>query len=108
MTQVADATAHPWLVDVADVARELGSWDVALGIGLLYAAWRPERAHGLLPFAAALAGALLVTAGFDVAAGREALLSESHHLLELLGVALLAVLAGPTFRVPRAAPTLAG
>lgn len=82
------------------VARELGSWDVALAVGLLYAAWRPERASGLLPFAAALAGAMAVTALLDVAAGRETALSEAHHVLELVGLALLVVLARPAWRRP--------
>jgi predicted anti-sigma-YlaC factor YlaD len=87
-----DATVH--------VARELGSWDVALAVGLLYAAWRPDRASGLLPFAAALAGAMAFTAALDVAAGRETALSEAHHVLELVGLALLVVLARPTWRRP--------
>ncbi len=80
------------------VARELGSWDVALAVGLLYAAWRPAKASGLLPFAGALAGAMAVTAVPDVAGGRQSVLSESHHLLELVGLALLVVLARPTWR----------
>ncbi len=80
------------------VARELGSWDVALAIGLLYAAWKPDKASGLLPFAAALAGAMVVTAALDVASGRQSVLSESHHLLEIVGLALLVVLARPTWR----------
>ena len=80
------------------VARELGSWDVALAIGLLYAVWRPDKASGLLPFAAALAGTMAVTAGLDVLSGRQSVLSESHHVLELVGLALLVVLARPTWR----------
>ena len=40
----AGATVH--------VARELGSFDVALAIGLLVAAWQPARAWGLLPVVA--------------------------------------------------------
>jgi predicted anti-sigma-YlaC factor YlaD len=80
------------------VARELGSWDVALAFGLLYAAWKPDKASGLLPFAAALAGAMMVTAVLDVASGRQSVLSESHHLLEIVGLALLVVLARPTWR----------
>ncbi len=77
------------------IARELGSWDVALAVGMLYAAWRPERAVGLLPFAIALAAALSFTALLDVASGRESAISESHHLLELIGVGLLALVARP-------------
>jgi predicted anti-sigma-YlaC factor YlaD len=79
------------------IARELGSWDVALAVGLLYAAWRPARAAGLLPFAAALAATLFFTAALDVASGRQSALSESHHLLELIGLALLVVLARPSW-----------
>jgi predicted anti-sigma-YlaC factor YlaD len=77
----------------AHVARELGSWDVALGIGLLVAAWQPRRAAGLLPFAAALAAALAVTAAFDVAGGRVPIAGEAHHVLDVAGLAVLWVLA---------------
>ena len=84
------------------IARELGSWDVALAVGLLYAAWRPERAGGLLPFAAALAGTMALTAVLDVTAGRQSVLSESHHVLELVGLSLLVVLARPTWHRPTA------
>lgn len=80
------------------IARELGSWDVALAVGLLYAAWRPERSAGLLPFAAALAATMVLTAVLDVASGRESALAESHHLLEIIGLVLLAVLARPAWR----------
>lgn len=75
------------------VARELGSWDIALSIGLLYAAWRPERAAGLLPFALALAATMVVTATLDVTTGHTSLLGETAHLLALVGLVLLAVLA---------------
>lgn len=83
------------------IARELGSWDVALAIGLLYAAWRPERAAGLLPFAAALAATMVLTAVLDVASGRESAFAESHHLLEVVGLVLLVVLARPAWRRTR-------
>ncbi len=83
------------------IARELGSWDVALAVGLLYAAWRPDRAAGLLPFAAALAATMVLTAVLDVASGRESALAESHHLLEIVGLVLLMVLARPAWRRTR-------
>lgn len=79
------------------IARELGSWDVALAVGLLYAVWRPERANGMLAFAAALAGTMVVTAMLDVFSGQKAPLSESHHLLEVAGLLLLVVLAQPNW-----------
>lgn len=71
------------------VARELGSFDVALAIGLLVAAWQPARAWGLLPVVAALAFVMGGTAVLDVAHGTASSLGEVHHLLDLAGVALL-------------------
>lgn len=78
------------------IARELGSFDVALGIGLLWAAWQPRRAAGLLPMMFALAGAMAVTAVLDVVRGEAPALSEAHHLLDLAGLVLLWALAHPT------------
>src|SRR5450631_3486263 len=52
------------------VAHEVGAWDLALAIGFLFAAWRPLRAIGLLPFAAALSAGLVLTAVVDVIHGR--------------------------------------
>lgn len=71
------------------VAREVGSFGVALAIGLLVAAWQPARAWGLLPLAAAL---VLVMAGasvLDVLDGRATAFGEAHHLLNLAGVLFL-------------------
>jgi predicted anti-sigma-YlaC factor YlaD len=77
------------------VARELGSFDIALAVGLLWAAWQPRRAAGLLPMAAALAGALLVTGLLDVAHGEAPFSGEAHHLLDLAGLGLLWALVHP-------------
>ena len=77
------------------VAREMGSFDVALGFGLLVAAWQPARAAGLLPFAAALAGTLMVTAALDVVDGRVPLGGESHHVLDVVGLVALWMLSRP-------------
>ncbi|HEU5149360.1 MAG TPA: hypothetical protein VFU19_02615 [Iamia sp.] len=74
------------------VAREMGAFELALGVGLLTTAWRPRLAAGLLPFAGALAGAMLLTAGIDVAQGEAVALTEAHHVVDLAGVALLALL----------------
>jgi predicted anti-sigma-YlaC factor YlaD len=76
-------------VTSAHAARELGAFEVALAVGLLVAAWQPARAYGLLPLAVALGAVLVGTAAVDLAAGGTALLSESHHLLEIAGVLLL-------------------
>lgn len=77
----AGATVH--------VARELGSFDVALAVGLLVAAWQPARAWGLLPVVASLALVMGGTAVLDIVRGTASSLGEAHHVLDLAGVALL-------------------
>jgi predicted anti-sigma-YlaC factor YlaD len=77
----AGATVH--------VARELGSFDVALAVGLLVAAWQPQRAWGLLPVIAALAFILAGTAVIDMVRGTTSTLGEAHHVLDLAGLFLL-------------------
>lgn len=71
------------------VARELGSWAVALAVGLLVVAWQPRRAAGLLPFALALTGATVLTATLDVIAGRAPASGELFHVIDCAGVAAL-------------------
>jgi len=88
----AGATVH--------VAREIGSFDVALAVGLLVAAWQPRRAWGLLPVAVALGLVMGLTALVDLVGGTASTLGEAHHLLDLAGVALLWVVA----REPLARP----
>jgi predicted anti-sigma-YlaC factor YlaD len=80
------ATAH--------VARHLGSFDVAIAAGLLYAAWRPQRALALLPVALVLAGCVITTAALDLTDGSTSRGFEAHHLIDLLGFALLWIVAG--------------
>lgn len=75
-------------------SRHLGAFTVAVSMGLLFAALRPERAYGLLPFAATLGGTMLLGAVIDVAQGDQTLLAESTHILDLVGLVLLWVLAG--------------
>jgi predicted anti-sigma-YlaC factor YlaD len=81
----AGATVH--------VARELGSFDVALAIGLLVAAWQPARAWGLLPVIAALALVMAGTAVIDVVRGTASGFGEAHHVLDLAGLVLLWLVA---------------
>jgi predicted anti-sigma-YlaC factor YlaD len=71
------------------LARELGSWDVALAVGLLVVAWQPRRASGLLPFALALAGATALTAALDIASGHVPVAGEAIHLIDVAGVVAL-------------------
>lgn len=76
------------------LARHLGAFGVALSIGLLYVAWRPHRAFGMLPFAAALIGTMTLSAAFDVIDGNRGAIAESTHLAELVGLVLLWMIAG--------------
>ena len=84
------------------LTRELSAWDVAFGVGLLFAAWHPAQARGLLPMAAVLAGAQLLGSVIDVTSGRSPLVNEAHHVLELVGVLVLWMLCR---RVEHAATT---
>lgn len=86
------------------IARELGSWDVALAVGFLFAAWRPSRAWGMVPLVASLVGCLLITTGVDVLRGHAAPAHEATHILDVAGLVVLWLLAhrpNPTPRSPR-------
>ena len=82
-------------------ARHLGAFTVAYGAALLVVAVRPARARTVLPVAATLAGALLITAAVDVSEGRVPLLGETLHVPEILSVVLVWLLAAPSWRVVR-------
>ncbi len=76
------------------VARHLGAFALALAVGLLYAAWKPHRAFGLLPFALALVATTMVSAVLDVAGSVRTPVAEAVHLTELVGLVLLWMIAG--------------
>lgn len=75
------------------LARELGAFGVALALGLLVAAWQPDRAWGLLPMVGSLGAVLFGGAVVDLLTGRVGLVAESSHLLQLAGVAVLWLVA---------------
>lgn len=80
-------------------ARHLGSFAVALAIGFLFAAWKPERIGGVLPLTTVLVACLVVTSFVDVVQGRAAALNElGAHATEIVGLGMLWMLA-------RAAPS---
>lgn len=78
----------------AHMARHLGAFGAALAIGFAYAAWRPHRAFGLLPFTGALVATTLVSAVADSANGGVRPLAEGAHIAELAGLVLLWMIAG--------------
>ena len=87
-------------------AREMGSFDVALAVGFLVAAWRPARAWGMVPLVAALALCLAGTSVIDVAEGRATLTGETLHLTHVVGLVMLWALAH-TYRRPLRSRSLA-
>ncbi len=76
------------------IARHVGASGLALAIGMIYAAWRPHRAFGLLPFVAALLATTLLSTLLDTVEGDRAVLSEAYHVLELAGLVVLWMVAG--------------
>jgi predicted anti-sigma-YlaC factor YlaD len=76
-------------------ARHIGSFDVALGVGFLYAAWKPARIPGFLPVVVALVVCLVGSSLLDVAAGNTAALGEGQHVLDVVGLAVVWLLRRP-------------
>jgi predicted anti-sigma-YlaC factor YlaD len=101
------AVAIPPLIFGADAglpvhtARHIGSFDVALGVGFLYAAWKPSRIPGLLPVVTALVVCLVGSSLLDVASGNTAALGEVQHVLDFVGLAVVWLLSRPAPRPVR-------
>lgn len=81
-------------------ARHLGAFSIAYAVALLVVAVRPARARTVLPVAAMLAGALMVTAIVDIASGTIPLVNETSHLPELISVVLVWMLSMPARHDP--------
>jgi predicted anti-sigma-YlaC factor YlaD len=103
------AVAVPALIFGSDAglpvhaARHIGSFDVALGVGFLYAAWKPSRVPGLLPLVAALVACLVGSSLLDVAAGNTAAFGEVQHVLDFAGLLVVWLLSRPEPRPLRLA-----
>jgi predicted anti-sigma-YlaC factor YlaD len=84
----------------AHTARHLGAFAVALGIGLLVAAWQPRRVGGLLALTGTLVACLVLGSVIDVIAGDANAGSEiGGHATEIVGLGLLWMLARDTGQV---------
>ncbi len=89
-------------------ARHLGSFDIAVAVGFLFAAWRPARIPGLLPVVAALVACLVGSSLLDVIAGNTGALGEAHHATDFAGLAVLWLLSrGPAYATVNRRPELA-
>jgi len=79
----------------AHAARHLGAFTAAYGVALVVVAVRPTRARTMLPVAAVLAGALIITAIVDMVNGHIPLVGETQHIPELLSVVLIWMMTVP-------------
>lgn len=71
------------------VSREMASFDVALSVGFVLAAYRPERAQAFVPVAFVLAVCLAGTSIVDIANSTTALVHEMGHLAAVAQAGLL-------------------
>ncbi len=76
-------------------SRHVGAFALAFAMGLLLVVIRPARAHTMLPVAAVLTAALVITAAVDLIQGRVPLVNETRHLPEVVGLVLLWTLDSP-------------
>jgi predicted anti-sigma-YlaC factor YlaD len=82
------------------VAHEEGAFAMALALGFLVAALRPDRAKGMRTVVGAAAALLVVTAVADLVSGRTGIGDEGPHALAVVGWLLLAYVAAATPSTP--------
>lgn len=70
-------------------SREMASFDIALAVGFVLAAYRPERAHAFVPVAFVLAVCLAGTSLIDIVNSTTALVHEIGHLAAVVQAGLL-------------------
>lgn len=92
------ATAVPELLFASDphhahLARHLGAFEAAYGVGLLFVAVRPAKARAMVPFTLTLAAVMFVVMVVDLVNGQAFLLNELSHVLEVAGLVLVWLLA---------------
>lgn len=71
------------------LTMDLASWDVALAVGFLFVAHRPQRASGMLPVVVALVVLFFGMVVHGAAVGVGPSLSEGMHLTGIAGLGLL-------------------
>jgi predicted anti-sigma-YlaC factor YlaD len=81
-------------------SREMASFDVAVAVGFLFAAYRPQRALAYVPIALVLAGCLVGTSLIDILRGVTGVSHEIGHLVAMAQAGLLWALG----RIDRANP----
>ncbi len=76
------------------LARHAGASGAALAIGLMFVAWKPHRAFGMLPLVSALVATTMIGTLLDGATGVAHAWDETAHLAEITGLVLLWMIAG--------------
>ncbi len=84
---------------IAHLAHESAAWNLALGVGFLWIAWRSARTSGMVPTLATFVAVLAALVVLDVVAGRVDPERFLLHGLVLLGLILVMLLD----RLPRPA-----
>src|SRR5262249_13140264 len=77
---------------VAHFAHESAAWNLALGVGFLWVAWRSSRPSGMIPTLATFVAALTVLVVLDAMAGGVDTTRLLAHGLVALGLVLVIVL----------------
>ncbi|WP_239071810.1 zf-HC2 domain-containing protein, partial [Amycolatopsis sp. SID8362] len=95
---------HGGLAAAVHLGNESAAWNVAVGIGLLWAALYPSAAAGLLPALGGFVVVLGIVSGVDLSAGHAATDRVVSHGLVVAGVALLFAVRRQQARHPAPSP----
>lgn len=71
------------------VTRERSSFELALAVGFLCAAWRPARAYGMLPPVSTVTALLLLIPLLDGSIAYDSILTEPTHVSQMIGFVLI-------------------
>jgi predicted anti-sigma-YlaC factor YlaD len=97
MFEASGVSPHP--------GREMASFDIAVAVGFLLAAWRPAQAQAFVLVALVLAGCLAGTSTIDILHGATSIGHELGHLVVVVQAGLLWALGlrekGAPPRVPQ-------
>lgn len=74
------------------MSHEAAAWNLAIGVGFLWAALRSTRSAGLVPMLAAFVALLTLLSVIDLAEGKVDVLRLVSHLLVVAGLALVVLL----------------
>lgn len=91
--QTADGQVIGSGMSMAHLAHESAAWNLALGVGFLWVAYRIDKATGLLPTLTAFIGLLTLLSLLDFLTGRVDVARLVTHVLVFLGYGVILALA---------------